>query len=150
MIEINGMAHVIFAVSEWDQCKEFYEALLPFLGMRLVFSGQDFIYYVGGRTAVGISRCDQQYAQTRFIQNSVGLHHACFRARGREDVDKVYDFLQDRKITIVHPPEEGRWAPGYYSVLFEDPAGIRLEVNYVPGTGLLAEGASFKPGEDYH
>ena len=32
----------------------------------------------------------------------------------------------------------GAWAPGYYSVLFEDPDGIRLEVNHVPGKGLLA------------
>ena len=30
-------------------------------------------------------------------------------------------------------------APGYYSVLFEDPDGIRLEVNHVPGKGLLAQ-----------
>jgi hypothetical protein len=41
----------------------------------------------------------------------------------------------------VHPPEEASWAPGYYSVLFEDPDGIRLEMNHVPGKGLLkAEG----------
>jgi hypothetical protein len=40
----------------------------------------------------------------------------------------------------VHEPEDGPWAPGYYSILFEDPDGIRLEVNYVPGKGNLAEG----------
>ena len=28
-------------------------------------------------------------------------------------------------------------APGYYCIVFEDPDGIRLEVNYVPGKGLL-------------
>lgn len=149
MIEINGMAHVILTVSEWDLCKEFYETLLPFLGMKLAFSGQDFIYYVGGRTAVGVGRCDEQYSQTRFTQNSVGLHHTCFRARSREDVDKVHIFLKDQKAKIIHPPEEGSWAPGYYSVLFEDPAGIRLEVNYVPGAGIFAEGARFNPGGDY-
>ena len=43
-------------------------------------------------------------------------------------------------------PAEDTWAPGYYSVLFEDPDGIRLEVNFVPGAGLLAEGAQFRPG----
>ena len=43
--------------------------------------------------------------------------------------------------TIVHAPEEVPWAPGYYSVLFEDPDGIRLEVNHVPGKGLLATDA---------
>jgi len=33
----------------------------------------------------------------------------------------------------------------YYSVLFEDPDGIRLEMNHVPGQGLLAEGVSMQP-----
>jgi len=150
MIEINGMAHVILAVSEWERCRDFYEALLPFLGLKRTFGGQDMIYYVGARTAVGVGRCDKQYARDRFVQNSVGLHHMCFRARSREDVDAVYAFLKDRQAKIVHPPEEGSWAPGYYSVLFEDPAGVRLEVNYVPGKGVLAEGVSFNPSGDYH
>jgi len=34
-------------------------------------------------------------------------------------------------------------APGYYYVLFDDPDGIRLEVNFVPGAGLLADGVQF-------
>jgi hypothetical protein len=50
---------------------------------------------------------------------------------------------------IVRGPIEGPWAPGYYYVLFEDPDGIRLEVNFVPGAGLLAEGAQFIPGTGY-
>jgi len=45
--------------------------------------------------------------------------------------------------------KEGSWAPGYYYVLFEDPDGIRLEVNFVPGAGLLAEGVHFNPGPGY-
>ena len=51
--------------------------------------------------------------------------------------------------TIVRGPNENSWAPGYYSVLFEDPDGIRLELNHVPGVGLLAEGASLDPSEGY-
>ena len=42
-----------------------------------------------------------------------------------------------------------RAAPGYYYVLFEDPDGIRLEINYVPGAGIFAEGAAFNPSEGY-
>jgi catechol 2,3-dioxygenase-like lactoylglutathione lyase family enzyme len=33
MIEINAMAHIALSVSEWEKCRAFYEALLPFLGM---------------------------------------------------------------------------------------------------------------------
>src|ERR1700720_2357017 len=39
----------------------------------------------------------------------------------------------------------GTW---HYYVPFEDPDGIRLEVNFVPGAGLLADGAQFNPGMD--
>ena len=67
-----------------------------------------------------------------------GLHHICFRLRAREDVDTLHDFLLTLGAEIVHPPQEDGWAPGYYSVLFEDPDGIRLEANFVPGKGLLA------------
>ena len=67
----------------------------------------------------------------------MGLHHICFRARERADVDALHEFLIEMGAAIVHPPEDGAWAPGYYSVLFEDPDGIRLEMNFVPGKGLL-------------
>ena len=50
---------------------------------------------------------------------------------------------------IVRGPEVREWAPGYYYVLFEDPDGIRLEVNFVPGTGLLKNNANFGFGEKF-
>lgn len=53
------------------------------------------------------------------------------------DGDALHEFLVEMGAAIVHPPEDGAWAPGYYSVLFEDPDGIRLEMNFVPGKGLL-------------
>ena len=43
---------------------------------------------------------------------------------------------------VVHAPEDGPWVPGYYSVLFEDPDGIRLEVNHVPGKGVFEPGVT--------
>ena len=149
MIQINGVAHTNIAVSNWDVCRKFYDQFLPFLGMQRVFNGADFIYYVGGRTALGIGRCAPEYEGERFVQNSVGLHHHCFRARSAEDVDKVHDHLLSIGAVIVHGPEAGGWAPGYYSVLFEDPVGTRLEVNFVPGQGVLAEGTGFDPSGDY-
>ena len=83
-------------------------------------------------------RQEDRHREARFAQLRVGLHHVCFRARERADVDAVHALLVDLGAKIVHPPEVGMWAPGYYSVLFEDPDGIRLEVNHVPGKGLLA------------
>ena len=78
------------------------------------------------------------HAGAAFEQGRVGLHHLCFRARERADVDALHDFLCAMDTTIIRAPREDSWAPGYYSVLFEDPDGIRLELNHVPGKGLLA------------
>ncbi len=75
-----------------------------------------------------------------------GLHHHCFRARERADVDEAYDFLVKIGAHIVHAPREDNFAPGYYSVLFEDPDGTRLEINYVPGKGLLTPGTQIGGG----
>jgi catechol 2,3-dioxygenase-like lactoylglutathione lyase family enzyme len=145
MIEINGVAHIMLTVSDWEKCRPFYEGLLSFLGLKRVFAGDDFIYYVGGRTGVGVRRCEDAYAGRRFVQGEIGLHHLCFRCRSREDVDRVHAFLTQQDVPIIRPPEEGSWAKGYYSVLFEDPCGVRLECNHVPGKGVFEDGARFTP-----
>ena len=138
-MEINGIAHIMLTVSDFEACLPFYERLLPFLGLRPVFQTDGYLYCVGGRTALGIVRADDGYRRERFVQQRIGLHHLSFRARERADVDALHAFLVEIGAHIVHPPEEAGWAPGYYSVLFEDPDGIRLEMNYVPGKGLLKE-----------
>jgi catechol 2,3-dioxygenase-like lactoylglutathione lyase family enzyme len=136
-MEINGVAHVIVTSGDFARSRAFYAKLLPFLGMQPVLDGEGFYYCVGGRTAFGLRAAAPGQEGSRFDQGRVGLHHVCFRARSREDVDAVHALVRDLGAAIVHPPEEGAWAPGYYSVLFEDPDGIRLEVNFVPGRGLL-------------
>jgi catechol 2,3-dioxygenase-like lactoylglutathione lyase family enzyme len=141
-MEINGVAHIMLTVGNWDACHPFYAQLLPALGLRPVADTYGLLYCVGGRTAVGIMPADESRRGERFVQSRIGLHHVCFRARERHDVDTVHALVKDLGATIVHPPEEGPWAPGYYSVLFEDPDGIRLEVNHVPGRGLLGDAAT--------
>jgi hypothetical protein len=46
---------------------------------------------------------------------------------------------------IVRGPAEDTWAPGYYPVLFEDPDGIRLELNFVSGAVCSLRERSFAP-----
>lgn len=138
-MEINGIAHINITVANFDECVEFYRRLLPFLGLRrVVHDTGSYFYCIGGRTGFGVLRCADEYRASRFDQRRPGLHHVCFRARSREDVDEVHRLARELGANIVHAPESGHWAPGYYSILFEDPDGVRLEVNYIPGKGLLA------------
>jgi catechol 2,3-dioxygenase-like lactoylglutathione lyase family enzyme len=141
-MEINGVAHVMLTVSNYEACVPFYEKLLPYLGLTYVVRKTDSQFYcIGGRTGLGIHRAEPRYRDERFAQGRAGLHHVCLRARERKDIDELYEFLRTLGAKIIHPPEEGSWAPGYYSILFEDPDGIRLEVNHIPGKGLLANPA---------
>ncbi len=149
MINLNGMAHVVLTVSQFELAKDFYSRLMPAIGLENVFDSENFCYFVGARTAVGIQPCAPEHAQERFVQGRVGLHHICLRARARDDVDQVDALLREMGANIVVGASEGHWAPGYYYVLFEDPDGIRLEVNHVPGQGVLAPDAKFNPGDDF-
>jgi catechol 2,3-dioxygenase-like lactoylglutathione lyase family enzyme len=137
-MEINGIAHVMLTASDFKRSREFYRELLPFLGLRPMIDSAGWYYCVGGRTAFGIRECAPEHRGERFVQQRVGLHHVCFRARERGDVDTLHQKLLELGALVVHPPQEDRFAPGYYSVLFEDPDGVRLEMNHVPGKGLLA------------
>ena len=60
----------------------------------------------------------------------------------------MYRFVvDDLDAEIVHPPEDApQFAPGYYSLLFEDPDGIRVEFNFVPGRGHLGTGGRLGDG----
>jgi catechol 2,3-dioxygenase-like lactoylglutathione lyase family enzyme len=134
-VEINGIAHIILTTSDFARAREFYGKLLPFLGLMPLVDLDDYYYCIGGRTGIGLRPAKD--SGERFDQERVGLHHFCLRARSREDVDALGAFVRELGATIIRGPEDNDWAPGYYSLLFEDPDGIRLEVNFIPGKGHL-------------
>ena len=138
-VEINGIAHIQMSVNDFAKAAPFWEKLCHFLGMTTLVKSADTMYCIGSRTGILVRPSAAAHRGTRFDQTRVGLHHFCFRARSREDVDAVHRFAVDELgAHVVHAPEDGgHFAPGYYSVLFEDPDGIRLEANFVPGKGHL-------------
>jgi catechol 2,3-dioxygenase-like lactoylglutathione lyase family enzyme len=145
-MEINGVAHTFITAGNFKASRDFYARLLPFLGLRVVADTDNTFYCVGGRTGFGIHAPTAEHQGQRFRQGSVGLHHHCWRARERADVDAAHAFLAAIGARIVHAPQQDNFAPGYYSVLFEDPDGTRLEINHVPGRGLLEPGTRIGGG----
>jgi catechol 2,3-dioxygenase-like lactoylglutathione lyase family enzyme len=139
MIDLNGIAHVQLTVRDVARSRPFYFKLLHELfGMTIQYDESTTFYCIGGRTGVLIRAASAEHRDTEFDQWRIGLHHMCFRLRSREDIDTLHRGLREIGAKIVRAPEDGPWAPGYYSILFEDPDGIRLEANFVPGRGNLA------------
>ncbi|MBW2229802.1 MAG: VOC family protein [Deltaproteobacteria bacterium] len=146
-VEVNGIAHIQLTVRDPERCLPFWEQLCHFLEMKTLIKGEGIIYCIGSRTGILVREAPSDKRDKRFDQDTAGLHHLCFRARKREDVDTIFDFVsKSLGARIVHEPEESGFAPGYYSILFEDPEGIRIEVNYVPGRGHLGEGGRLGAG----
>ncbi|MBT4205052.1 MAG: VOC family protein [Proteobacteria bacterium] len=154
-ISTNGVAHIQLTVNTPEKCIPFWENLCHFLEMETLVKNADTVYCIGSRTGIMVKGVPEGKEKRAFDQYSVGLHHVCLRARSSEDVDAIYEFVvEELKAKIIHAPEQGGWAPGYYSFLFEDPDGIRIEFNFVPGKGhfgeagrLGAEGSG--PASDY-
>jgi len=137
-MKLNGIAHIQLTVADVKRSVRFYEPLLHAFEMTTIVKTPEIFYCVGSRTGVAISRADPEFRSDRFHQRRIGLHHFCFRARSREDVDEIFKLIEHLDGgRIVHGPQEDGFAPGYYSILFEDPDGVRIEVNYVPGKGHL-------------
>jgi catechol 2,3-dioxygenase-like lactoylglutathione lyase family enzyme len=147
-VEVNGIAHIQLTVNDGARGLPFWEKLCHFLEMKTLIKSADTVYCIGSRTGVLVRAVPDGKAKTPFDQLRSGLHHFCFRARRREDVDAIYRFVEgELGARIIHPAEDGpQFAPGYYSVLFEDPDGIRVEVNFVPGKGHLGPGGRLGPG----
>ena len=147
-VEVNGIAHIQLTVRDPDRCVPFWEKLCHFLQMQTLVKGDGIVYCIGSRTGILVRGAPREKRDVPFDQDRPGLHHLCFRARSRDDVDAIYRFVVDELgAHIVHPPEDGsQFAPGYYSVLFADPDGIRVEVNHVPGKGHLGPGGRLGSG----
>jgi catechol 2,3-dioxygenase-like lactoylglutathione lyase family enzyme len=139
MIDLNGIAHIQLTVRSVARSRPFYHRLLhEAFGMTIQYDGPGVFYCIGGRTGILIREVAPEHADTPFDQWRIGLHHFCFRLRSRDDVDALHQVVADMGAKIVRAPETGPWAPDYYSILFEDPDGIRIEANLVPGKGNLA------------
>jgi catechol 2,3-dioxygenase-like lactoylglutathione lyase family enzyme len=136
-MEVNGIAHIFLTASNYERSRDFYSRLLPFLGLKPGDRHRDNLLLCRRPDRSRHQRAVSRAESAAFEQKRVGLHHLCFRARERADVDELHGLLQKLGANIIRAPREDPWAPGYHSILFEDPDGIRLELNHVPGKGLL-------------
>lgn len=146
-IAINGIAHIQLTVANPKACLPFWERLCHFMEMSTLLHNENSIYCIGGRTGILVRGAPDEKSGIAFDQDTAGLHHICFRARSSDDVEAVSKFVEEELgARMIHRAQEDpQFAPGYYSVLFEDPDGIRVEVNHVPGQGHF--GSSGRLGE---
>ena len=119
-IEVNGIAHIQMTVNNIEQCMPFWEKLCHFLEMKTLIKNDTTLYCIGSRTGILIREAPEEKKNVSFDQDTSGLHHFCFRARSRGDIDAIYEFVKtELNPTFIHGPEEAsHFAPGYYSTMY--------------------------------
>lgn len=120
--------HIKIAVSNSAKSKKFYKKLFEFLSYKKIAEKEDSIAYCSCEGfGIWIKQAKQLKPAYQFF--APGLHHLCFKAKNKKQVDELYNFLIKNKIKIFDSPEHyPEYTPEYYAVFFADPDGIKLEL----------------------
>ena len=133
----GSLSHLDFTVSDLPASVRFYATLLPRLGYQRLDE------FGGGAPCWGQRDGDGGYFSIALVEArsggptshdryTPGLHHAAFHVDSRTEVDEFHQFLIGIGATVLDPPAEYDYTPGYYAVFFADPDGLKLEVVFEP------------------
>lgn len=130
--------HFDLTVTDPERSRPFYEAVLGFMGYRIVDQYDkgfdiDLVDETGLVASIAILRAHGENAARAHDRYAPGLHHLAWNAESRDDVDAMYALLRRIGATILDPPADyPRYGAGYYAVFFADPDGLKLEYVFKP------------------
>jgi glyoxylase I family protein len=127
-----GIDHLMINANNFDRSVKFYSWLMPQIGYpdKHEYPGEDpVIGFSGPGGGLWLSNSASNLRTDNFDKRRVGLREIAFRADTRAQVDGVAKEVESNGGKILDAPKEyPQYAPGYYSVFFTDPDGLKLEV----------------------
>ena len=133
-----GLHHLDLVVSSLARSLPFYRGLLGPLGWtepsQIEGERGEVVHYLtrSGGESLGLREARSEARATPYDRYAVVVHHVCFAAASREQVDERHAWLLGEGAEIESPPQEYGYLPGYYAVFFYDPDGLKLEIVHVP------------------
>jgi catechol 2,3-dioxygenase-like lactoylglutathione lyase family enzyme len=126
-LALDPAGHVKLAVKDFKKSKEFYSLLFKQLEFQQVADHETSAAWVT-REGFGVWISQAKRTQPAYVFSAPGLHHICFKAKSKEEVDAVYNNLKTKTHIFDAPAAYLEYSPIYYAVFFADPDGIKLEV----------------------
>jgi catechol 2,3-dioxygenase-like lactoylglutathione lyase family enzyme len=131
--------HIQITVKSMAVAVPFYDKLMPLLGFNLekrssaVIEEHDFsvVEYSHPRLAFAITSPRGTFQGDHIHRRRPGsLHHLAFRARSRQEVERLHREVEAIGAKIVAAPREyPEYTPaGYYALFFKDLEGIKYEI----------------------
>ena len=132
--------HIQITGKDLQAAEAFYDRLMPVLGFdiqkkskgRVADHDFDVIEYFHPNVTIGINSPRNVFKEESIHRRKPGsLHHLAFRAKSKEEVDRLYLEIKSAGAMIVDEPKYyPQHGESYYALFFKDLQGIKYEVVY--------------------
>ncbi|MFA6236978.1 MAG: VOC family protein [Bacteriovorax sp.] len=131
-IKTTKLSHIELFVSNYRESIIFYDLILLSLGWDRMVTRSEHTSYSDGTLKIIICPVEENYLNEGYHRKRVGLNHIALYAQTKDMVDRFHrDVLVANNIPALY--DDGpKGDNNYYSVYFEDPDRIKLEVVYAP------------------
>jgi catechol 2,3-dioxygenase-like lactoylglutathione lyase family enzyme len=128
----TNLSHVEINVGDYAKSIRFYDTVLIPLGWERFVCSKTHTVYCDGFMKLILSPSEEKFRKDGFHRKRIGLNHLAFYAQSKANVDAYFrDVLKASGIPSLY--QDG--ADGnddYYSILFEDPDRMKIEIVYAP------------------
>lgn len=122
--------HIGIGVPDLDAAKQYYDGLMPVLGLREWFEtspGGPFNYGPDGERGTQVFFYQAAEAES-YSRGQTGLHHLAFLVASRAIVREAHDWARAHDAVVLDEPGEfPQYGPHCFATYWLDPHGIKLE-----------------------
>jgi catechol 2,3-dioxygenase-like lactoylglutathione lyase family enzyme len=129
----TALHHLAFTAADLTKNGPAYDAVFAPLGYHREYDSGELITWTGTGPELLLYAVEGDDV-TPHQHGDPGLQHVAFAVDDRATVEAVHTAAVDNGWTIVHPPREYDYTPGYFAVFITDTAGNRLEIAHIPAT----------------
>lgn len=126
-----GFSHLVLNVRDLSISVSFYQSVLAPLGF-VVADGEELQYCRltnGLDMVIVLNQVEVNHAHRPYHRKGTGLNHFAICVSSRDDVDAYHSHLSSLGVPLLGGgTHEMDYRRGYYSLLFEDPDRIMIEV----------------------
>lgn len=125
----DPLGHIKLSVSNFQKSKTFYSSIFDNLGFAQVSNKDRSAAWVTIE-GFGITIVQAEKLEPKHVFSAPGLHHLCFKAKSKEQVNSIYEIIKHKTFIFDKPQAYPEYTSKYYAFFFADPDGIKLEIAF--------------------
>ena len=127
----TSLYHIQINVSDAIKSLPFYKDFFDYFEYKIIDESSEHIGVSNGTTDFWIIETENGFKKELFHRKNTGINHLAFQVSSKDDVDIFFeDFVKLRELPVLYetPKFFPEYGEGYYSLFFEGPDRIKIEV----------------------